>query len=307
MLDGRGNISSYLSLQASMPGIATIISAGNEGNAKRHYLGLIKEETGFDTVELNVGPNENGFSMELWGTTPNLFSIDILSPSGEYISRTDIRFNETREITFIFEPTVIYIDYQLVESQSGEQLILFRFSQPTQGIWRFKVYSRGLFPINFHIWLPMNNYISSDTFFIRSDPYTTLLSIACSGSPITVTAYNTENDNLYIDAGRGYTRIGLIKPDIAAPGVNILSPSLDHSFVQVTGTSAAAAHTAGIAAMLFEWGIVNGNYPNMSTQDMKIFMIRGARRNAEISYPNRDWGYGILDIFNVFDRIRSGV
>jgi len=77
--------------------------------------------------------------------------------------------------------------------------------------------------------------------------------------------------------------------------------------VEVTGTCAALAHTAGVAAMLFEWGIVNGNYPKMSTQDMKIFMIRGARRNVDIQYPNREWGYGILDIFNVFDSLRRGV
>jgi hypothetical protein len=73
----------------------------------------------------------------------------------------------------------------------------------------------------------------------------------------------------------------------------------------MTGTSAAVAHTAGVAAMLFEWGIVNGRYPNMSTQDMKVFIIRGARRNVDISYPNPDWGYGILDIFNAFESLRQ--
>jgi subtilisin family serine protease len=98
----------------------------------------------------------------------------------------------------------------------------------------------------------------------------------------------------------------MIKPDIAAPGVNILSPSLDHGFIQVTGTSAAAAHAAGIAAMLFEWGTVESHYLHMSTQDIKIFMIRGARRRLDVPYPNKDWGYGILDIYNVFDSIRRG-
>ncbi|HEX3028378.1 MAG TPA: S8 family serine peptidase, partial [Clostridia bacterium] len=89
------------------------------------------------------------------------------------------------------------------------------------------------------------------------------------------------------------------------PGVNIVAPTLSGGFAEVTGTSAAVAHTAGVAAMLMEWGIVKGNYPKMSTQDMKTFMIRGARRKADMTYPNRDWGYGILDIFRVFDEIRS--
>lgn len=303
--DGRGSTGSWLSLQSSMPGIGVVMAVGNEGNARRHYLGKIAEADKPDTVELNVGANEEGFSMELWGMSPNTFSIDITTPSGEYISRIDTRFNESREITFIFEPTIIHVDYQMVESQSGDQLILLRFSKPTQGIWKFNVYGRGLFPMTFDIWLPMNGFIGPDTFFVRSDASTTLLSLSCAISPVSVTAYNAEDESLYLDSGRGFTRIQIVKPDIAAPGVNIVSPTLNGGFAEVTGTSAAVAHAAGVAAMLMEWGIVKGNYPKMSTQDMKTFMIRGARRKPDITYPNRDWGYGILDIFRVFDEIRS--
>jgi hypothetical protein len=150
----------------------------------------------------------------------------------------------------------------------------------------------------------MEGFISENTFFVRSDPYTTILSLGNSRVPITVTAYNTEDDSLYINASKGYTRQGAIKPDIAAPGVNVLSPGNNQNFIEVTGTSAAAAHTTGVAAMLLEWAIVKGNQPNMSTLDMKIFMIRGARRNADLKYPNRDWGYGILDVYNIFDILR---
>ncbi|MDF2485241.1 MAG: hypothetical protein K0R46_1409 [Herbinix sp.] len=302
--DGRGTMSSWLSLQANNTGIAIITAVGNEGNARRHFSGLANPDSGYDTVELNVGSGEFGFSMEIWGASPNLFTIDITSPSGEYIPRMNIMLYETREITFIFEPTIIFLDYTLVEAQSGDQLILLRFSDPSPGIWKFNVYGRGINPMRFNIWLPMNDFITENTFFTRSDPYITLLTVACSLIPITVTAYNVEDDSLFLDAGRGFTRIDYIKPDFAAPGVNIIAPTLDQTFFETTGTSAAAAHTAGVAAMMFEWGIVNGKYPYMSTQDMKIFMIRGARRNINIDYPNRDWGYGILDVFNVFESLR---
>jgi len=150
----------------------------------------------------------------------------------------------------------------------------------------------------------MEGFISDNTFFIRSDPYTTVLNLGTGRYPITVTAYNDLDDSLYIDASRGYTRTDVIKPEIAAPGVNILAPSINNSFVEVTGTSAAAAHTAGVAALLFEWGIVRGNQPFLNTLDMKILMIRGARRRLDLIYPNRDWGYGILDVYNIFDSLR---
>jgi subtilisin family serine protease len=305
--DGRGTLSGWLSLQASNTGIAIITAVGNEGNAGRHYYGVIDKENGFNTVELNVGQGEVGFSMEIWGASPNLFSVDITSPSGEYVPRMNIRLFETREISFIFDPTIIFLDYTLVEAQSGDQLILLRFSDPSPGIWKFNVYGRGISPMVFNIWLPMNGFITKETSFVRSDPYITLLSLSCSPVPIAVTAYNDSDDSLYMDSGRGYTRIDYIKPDIAAPGVNVVAPSLEQSFIEVSGTSVAAAHTAGVAAMLFEWGVINGKYPFMSTQDMKVFLMRGARRNIDIEYPNRDWGYGILDIFNVFESLRREI
>lgn len=301
--DGRGTTSNWLSFYSTRPMLGILIAVGNEGIARRHFGGLITQESGYETVELSVGPNENGFSMELWGTVPNTFFIDITAPSGEYIPIINLRFDETREISFIFEPTIIYIDSQLVESQSGDQLILLRFTRPSQGRWKFNVYSKGIFPINFNMWLPMGNFIGPDTFFIKSDPNITLLSLSCAINPISVTAYNTADNSLYINSGRGYTRINIVKPEIAAPGVDILSPSLNHGFVRVTGTSAAVAHAAGAAALIFEWGIVKGNYPEMSTEDLKVFMIRGAKRKADLVYPNYEWGYGILDVFNIFQAL----
>jgi subtilisin family serine protease len=302
--DGRGTLSSYLSLQADDIGYGVIIAAGNEGNARRHYRGSINQTVGYDTVELFIGENESGFSMELWGDSPGVFSIDIQTPSGEYVPRIVPRLDENRDISFIFEQTTILVDYQIIESQSGDQLILVRFRNPSTGIWRFNVYGGGDINVGFNIWLPMQGFISDNTYFIRSDPNTTILSLGNATAPITMTAYNVEDDSLYLNASRGYTRIGIVKPDVAAPGVNIISPTLDQGFAEATGTSASAAHATGIAAMLLEWAIVRGNQPTMNTLDMKIFMIRGARRDLDIQYPNRDWGYGILDVFNIYDTLR---
>jgi subtilisin family serine protease len=283
------------------------VAAGNEGNSRRHYYGTVDPLIGYDTVELNVGANEAGFSMELWGQSPGIFSIDILTPSGEYVPTISAVINETREITFVFEPTIIYVDYRIVESESGDQLILMRFSNPTTGIWRFRVYERGGMSTGFHIWLPMEGFISPDTFFVRSDPYTTILALGNAEAPITVTAYNDADDSLYLNASRGFTRTGYIKPEIAAPGVNVIGPTLDQGFAEFTGTSISAAHTSGVAALMLQWGNVNGNLPDMNSIIIKKLAIRGARRDVNTIYPNRDWGYGILDIYNVFDRLRTSL
>ncbi len=303
--DGRGALSSLLSVGGDFPGVAISIAGGNEGNMRRHFFSRVDAQIGYSTVELNVGEDEAGFTMELWGTAPNTYSLDILSPAGEYIPRISESLTVSREINFVFERTRISLDYQLIESQTGDQLILMRFLAPTPGIWRFQVYTRGDLEGSFHIWLPMNGFITDGTYFIQSDPYTTITSPGNGLVPITVTAYNPVNNNLYQRASRGYTRIDVIKPEFAAPGVNIQAPTPEHGFTEISGTGAAAAHTAGVTAILLEWGIVRNNYPGIDSVEVKKFLIRGATRSPTQTYPNRDWGYGILDIYNVFDLLRA--
>jgi subtilisin family serine protease len=303
--DGRDALGLLSSVLADFPGVVMIVSAGNEGNSRRHYYGEIDSTIGYTTVELNVGENEQGFVMEIWGAAPNTYSIDILSPTGEYIPRIAESLRVNREVTFIFEKTLITVDYQMVEASTGDQLILLRFQNPTQGIWRLQVYGRGDLPGSIHIWLPMNGFVSDNTYFIQPDPYTTITAPGNALVPITITAYNMDNNNLYQKVSRGYSRSNIVKPELAAPGVNMVSPNLEKGFTTVSGTGSAAAHTTGIAALLLEWGIVRGNYPGIDTVEVKKFLIRGARRSSNLSYPNRDWGYGMVDIYNVFDILRA--
>ncbi len=304
--DGRGALPYLLSIGATFPGSVAVISAGNEGGARRHFFSTISATDGTVTVELNVGENELGFTMELWGKAPNTYSIDILSPSGEYIPRIAEGLHVSRVISFIFDRTVIYVDYEMIETATGDQVIVMRFQTPAAGIWRFQVYTRGNLEGSFHIWLPMNGFIGNNTYFVQSDNYTTITSPGNAEIPITVTAYNpVAGNNLYQQASRGYTRIGAIKPDFAAPGVNVTCPSPGNGYTTYTGTGVAAAHTAGVSAILLEWGIVRNNYPGITSVEAKRFLIRGANRSENLIYPNRDWGYGILDIFNVFDQLRA--
>lgn len=304
--DGLGALSSLINVGGDFTGVVATVSAGNEGNSKRHFYSEIDSTVGSTIMEINVADNENGFVLEIWGQAPNTYSVDILSPNGEYIPRIPEGLRVSREIGFVFERTRISLYYNMVDTSAGDQLILMRFNNPTPGIWTIKIYTRGDMKGIVHSWLPSDTLISSNTYFIQSNPYTTITSPGDAEVPITVTAYNPDNNNLYQRASRGYTRVGVIKPDIAAPGVNIQAPELNHGYGLVTGTGAAAAHTAGITALILEWGIIRGNYPNLDSLAVKKFLIRGAQTNPNLIYPNRNWGYGMIDIYNVFNILNSG-
>ncbi|MDD3416315.1 MAG: S8 family peptidase [Lachnospiraceae bacterium] len=301
----RHALSNYLTTISDQKGIGVTIAAGNEGNTRHHYSANVDAAIGYDTVDLNVGPDNKGFSMELWGNSPNVFSIDVLSPAGQYVPRIPARLKETREIDFIFENTKLFIDYELVESQAGNELILIRFQNPSEGIWRFRVYSTIEIEPKFNIWLPIHSFLEENTFFLKPDPYYTLTSPGNSMTPIITTSYNYMDNSLAIDASRGYTVTNLINPTFAAPGVNMIVPTLKNSYAVMSGTSISAAFTAGVVAMLLEWGIVNGNQTQLDTLQIKNFLIRGAKRDRNIVYPNREWGYGILDVFSAFSNLQN--
>jgi subtilisin family serine protease len=303
--DSRDFLSTYLNYIAVQHGIGISVAAGNEGNTAHHYSGIIDNTTGYDTVELRVGADNTGFSMELWGKTPNFFSIDILSPTGEYIPPIPARIGESRKISFIFEDTVIFLDFELIEVLTGDQLILLRFQSPTEGIWRFRVYSRSDLKRTFNIWLPIRNFLDDDTYFLTPEPNYTLTSPGNATFPIVVTAYNSITRSLYLSASRGYTRTNIINPSFAAPGVNMIGPYLNNDYIEKSGTSIAAAFTSGVLAMLLEWSLKQSNRPMISTIEMYSILLLGADRDPNITYPNKEWGYGTLNVYNAFNTLRG--
>jgi len=303
--ESRDALSTYLTSIADHKGVGISVAAGNEGNSGHHYSAIVDEKIGYDTVELKVGPNSKGFSMELWGNSPNIFSIDILSPTGQYVPRIPARLKETREIKFIFESTKLFVDYELVEAQTGDELILLRFQNPIEGVWRFRVYSNFNLEPKFHMWLPISDFLEKETYFLKPDPYYTLTTPGNSFIPITATAYNYVDKSLFESASKGFTISNIINPDFAAPGVDMIGPESKNNYTVKSGTSISAAVTAGVVAMFLEWGIVKGNQRQFDTLQIKRILIRGAKRNPSITYPNKEWGYGILDVYNAFYSLRG--
>lgn len=311
--EGTSPLSSVVQDASRFLGRAAVIAAGNETGRAHHYFGTIPSGQEWDDVEIRVGAEESGrgFSLELWASTADTYSVGFISPSGETISRIPIIARNETSIPFLLEPTVITVNYQLIESGAGKQLIFMRFKNPVAGIWKVRVYNTQYFTGEFHMWLPAQGMISDETVFLRPAPDTTITLPGNAGSPITVGAYNHLNNSIYIHSSRGFTPSGIVKPELAAPGVNVMGPSVGrrvNGSVPMTtrsGTSVAAAHVAGAVASLYSWGIVEGNQITMSQASVKSYLIRGARRNPALRYPNEEWGYGALDLYETFRRIRE--
>lgn len=310
--EGTSPLGLMLQSLSRLVGICAVLPAGNEAGLRHHYMGRLQMDDEYDDVEIRVGAGERGFIAELWATAPELYTVGFVSPTGEVISRLPISLGSEIQVSFTLENTVITVNYRTSEIGSGSQFILMRFSAPTPGIWHIRVYNSILITGIFHIWLPVQGFIQEDTYFLRPDPDTTITEPANAQAPITVSTYDHTSGSIYIHSSRGYARNGLAKPDLAAPGVGVFGPGLSPSFDQEafpmtrrTGSSVAAAHVAGAVADLFTWGIVRGNNTALSDASIRAYLIRGADRNPAYSYPSRIWGYGTLDLYQTFVRIRE--
>lgn len=293
-------------------GFASVVAGGNEVGRYHHFLGNIQTNMEYEDAEIMVAPNEKGFTAELWASPPELYTVGFVSPTGQIIPR--IPLNEERDtyVTFTLENTQITVHYVISEMGSGSQFITMRFQSPTPGLWRIRVYNYLFIRGSYHIWLPITGFISSSTVFLKPNPFTTITEPANAYSCITIGAYNHYDSSLYIHSSYGNNRIQFEKPNIVAPGVDVYGPAVSGipsasgiPMTHQTGTSIAAAHVAGAAANLMTWGIVQGHNLSMNANSIKTYLIRGADRNPNHIYPNREWGMGRLNLYQTILRLRE--
>lgn len=297
-------IERYLSYILDNAGIMVSVPAGNEGNQRLHYAGNMDENAEYQRVEVNVDEGQEVLTIELWGNAPTTFALGLVSPQGDRIDRIPPRFGQEESLWLPVSRSTVYVAYQLIETYSGDELIFIRITNPTPGIWSFLVYADDGKQRTFDMWMPLRQFLRPDTYFLRSEPNNTIVIPGNANLAMTMTAYNHLNGSIYAQASRGYNARNQVKPDLAAPGVNITGPGLRGNFVRMSGTSAAAAHSAGMMALFLQWNVENYNIGVFFAAQIQSFFVNNAIRDNEQEYPNTIWGYGIINIEKVFDEFR---
>lgn len=301
--DGQSALSWYLNTLGTYSRIAICTSAGNEGNNQRHYHGNMSAGQDPKEIEFSIGATDSRFPLELWQPSPNRLTLELKSPTGQHIPSLNPGFNRCYEQNFVLESTKVYINNFIMEEETGDQLILMRFEHAQAGIWTLRVKNLDSIDSRFNIWMPSGNIITDSTHFLEPDPFITVTSPSNAANAIAVTAYNQLENSILLTSSRGFSTTNTITPDIAAPGYNLSCPLPGQNYGTAAGTGAASAHTAGILALLMEWAVSKGNYTTITGRDLNRLIIRGARRDPFLTYPNPIWGYGKINISGVFESL----
>ncbi len=297
-------ITGLLEIYANITNRAVVIGGGNEANQRHHFYAKAESVNDIKKAEIRVDSGMRGFTMELWTDIPNVMAVSIISPSGEQIPRVPIRREVTEIYRFVFEGTVISISYKLIVEKSNSELVFFRVQDPAPGIWTIIIEPVELADGVFNIWLPVTELLEGEVYFLQSNPDCTITEPGSTASGMTVGYYNGNDNGVAIRSGRGYTRSGKIKPDFVAPGVGVTGAAIDNQFIKRTGSSIAVGITAGAVALLLGWVVYQLGKTGVDSMQIRNLLVLGADRKPGEVYPNREWGYGTLNLYAVFDAIR---
>lgn len=303
--DGNSLLERYIDNVSEIGRSVISVGSGNEGASNGHLAGQIKQGGSNAFVEMAVAQYESALNVQLWKNYVDFFRVVIESPGGE---RSEVPVRKLGKVSVTLEQTQILIYVGEPRPYSAAQEIYFDMIPKelyiNPGVWKFLLIPEEIVTGYFYFYLPSEVVRNAGTGFFSPTPEVTLTIPSTSRKVITVGAYNS-TFNAYADfSGRGYVtgrrpigvvEEGTVKPDIVAPGVNIIAPNTRGGYDPVTGTSFATPFVTGASALLMEWGIVNGNDPFLYGEKVKAYLRKGARKLPGYDqWPNAMLGYGAL-------------
>lgn len=309
---GESNLERYINKISNKRGVIVVSSTGNQGNTDTHTSNIIPG-TGTDSViELNIDKNQKGIVLQIYGKKPDKFTLSIISPSGEIVKNITVfdtkvgLFGLFYKIKFIYEGTSMEIAYDSPDEFTGDESIFIRATKLTEGIWKFVLTGQYIVYGKYDAWILQRELLAPNTKFLTPIKETTLTEPGTSVNIICTAYYDQNNNALVSSSGEGFTRNDKVQPIIAAGGINAIATKPGGGSSIVSGGSVAAAVTAGCCALILQWSIIDGNNPTMYAQKLQTYLIRGAKKRPNDEYPNRNLGYGLLDLAGTINSLRLG-
>ena len=294
--DGTSLVERFLNDIADMWKNVICIGSGNEGASAGHVSGKVRRQIS-ETVELAVQQREPALSIQIWKSYVDEMGVSVISPSGrqagpfyEFLGAQRYILGDTELLIYYGEPKPYSVKQEIYLSLlPGKQYI-------ESGVWKIVLTPGRIVDGEYQMWLPTQTSLNMGTAFLQPNSMSTLTIPSTASLAVTVAAYDARTFSYADFSGRGFTRLtNMVKPDLVAPGVEVMTTTVGGGYAAFTGTSFATPFVTGSAALLMEWGIVRGNDPYLYGEKVKAYLRRGAKKVPGFDeYPNEEVGYGAL-------------
>lgn len=301
--EGNSLIETYLDQVSNLGRTVICVGMGNEGRSAGHTTVFLEKGRNVD-VEFTVGAYQPSFSLQMWKNYVDEVGIELINPTGQNVvlSTGQITTGGQGVFRYTLKNTELLFYYGVPSPYSLAQELYLDFlpreNYVEEGIWAIRIRPMNIVEGSIDFYLPGGGILNEDTRFLTPTPERTLTIPSAASGVIAVGAYDSRLNSYANFSGRGYTReTNLVKPDLAAPGVNIQAPASGGGYTSVTGTSFATPFVTGSAALMMEWGIVGGNQTYLYGDAVKANLRKGARQLPGINrWPNPQLGYGVLNL-----------
>jgi subtilisin family serine protease len=288
-------------LLATMPGRFIVDSAGNYFGWRAHSCGTLAAG---ETLSLTVAVDPADISLnelEIWYDGADEFAVSI-SPPG-YAAGRPVRLGERSDI-LVADRIAGRVYHRKHDPNNGDNHIV-AYLDPIgcAGNWTITLEARQVSNGRFHAWIERDDTCRGcQARFApdNSNSSSTIGSIATSHLPLVVGAYDGHDPDRPVArfSSAGPCRDGRSKPDLVAPGVDVLAArsapvGASHNrglLVRGSGTSFAAPHVTGAVALCFE---AAGR--QLSAEQIRSLVL-GSCDPFPGTAPESRLGYGYLNI-----------
>lgn len=304
--NGKSLFETYIDEIAQKWKTSIVVASGNEGAAAHHYKGKI-ESGQIQEVKFFYAGKFPSFYITIWKNFVDSLTVELIFPNGQSTGEI-IYYDLTRN--YKFADASVFVNFSQPRFYNAFQEIFFNIKSNSEiapiGIYTIRIRASTIVDGNYNIYLPTTEEVTLETAFIFPNIDTTLTLPSTAQNVITVGGYNASREIISDFSGRGYTLNYIyVKPDLVAPSEGILTAKVNGGYTVFSGTSMAAPFVTGSVALLMQWGIVDLNDPFLYGERIKAYLLSGAKRKSNITYPNNIWGYGTLCLFNTLNQLKN--
>jgi hypothetical protein len=252
--------------------------------------------------------------LEIWYDAPDRFSVSVKPPGGPWTSPVLPRqFVENQQLD---DGSFLSIYNELYHPSNGANFIALYLSPlfsdsgvvgVKAGTWLVRLQGEEVRDGTFHGWIERDDprhlgrvgtreAWNFPSFFSEQSNVddSSVSSLACGQNIVAVANLDSVAGRINITSSQGPTRDGRRKPDIAAPGTDIVAAkafaSPDDDWISMTGTSMASPYVCGVAALML------AAQPKLTSAQILGILRRTARPLPGATYQWRnDAGFGAID------------